>query len=586
MSEIPPELIKTLNNLSRNQPISKENKIFIRDNLDFLQQFADDNELKIINPLFESLKKGRFTDSDKSALIQNKSHIVRIINKYEDKFRDFDEEEPIPDQVENDLDKKIKKYVFDKDHPMLGVSYNEKKNGWRIQSNSTNTSSVNKEKIIALAKNVIWSEIDGSHVDSREIGQCNNIIKKCFTYSGIYFMTYWYQNDPYFDIQHIILALDRSDVQRNHIYKTNSEHIAYYLWHKNEFDGFILRELIPEKIMYKIILHSRSDLSESFKDDVSDILVRLRKECALIITDNKLIVKMPENKKILQKHANIDPEIDSQIKNMIIAHTPLSYDNPQDMMQLFIFVNQIAFIQLGSFLMQSVLYAFIVPLKRDHRTVVVKFGWSDNILNRIETLQTELCCNIYLIGIKKVKSESVEKRFHETLDEKFPALHEPMFIKSKEKKELYKFSTVLMTEFNAVEEDLTGSVQEIILTDQQKTILRSIQNQHIVFQNMIMSHLNFSNMLTNISDSRIINSCAIMHYQFMALQSNNVQADSNNKHNEKMKQMDYDFKLRLHEADIEKEIKMHETNICKEVKMRELEVKLKEIELENRKLDI
>jgi len=45
---IPSQLIATLNDVSRDKIILKEDKNFIGDNLSFLQQFADSGELKNI----------------------------------------------------------------------------------------------------------------------------------------------------------------------------------------------------------------------------------------------------------------------------------------------------------------------------------------------------------------------------------------------------------------------------------------------------------------------------------------------------------------------------------------------------------
>ena len=59
--------------------------------------------------------------------------------------------------------------------------------------------------------------------------------------------------------------------------------------------------------MFEILLSSNSKTSKLFKKDVAKILTDLRKEGNLEIT----------NTKILKKHANIDIQHDTQIKNLI-----------------------------------------------------------------------------------------------------------------------------------------------------------------------------------------------------------------------------------------------------------------------------
>src|SRR5690606_22751373 len=85
---IPKELIITLNNFSSKQSLSKNDKNFIKDNLIFLKNHVNRNELEIINPVIKSLENGRLTVIDKDIIIQNKKSVIKIINKYEEEFND------------------------------------------------------------------------------------------------------------------------------------------------------------------------------------------------------------------------------------------------------------------------------------------------------------------------------------------------------------------------------------------------------------------------------------------------------------------------------------------------------------------
>src|SRR5690606_6780838 len=127
---------------------------------------------------------------------------------------------------------------------------------------------------------------------------------------------------PLFDIQHIISVLNLKTTSYTEKYNEFSNQITNYIWYKNEFDGYILRELIPETTVFEIILSSNSIISKSFKKDVSEILSDLRKDGDLIITNDTISAKK------LKKHANVDEGKDVVIKNMIKNDLSLSYDNP------------------------------------------------------------------------------------------------------------------------------------------------------------------------------------------------------------------------------------------------------------------
>ena len=560
--DVPTELIASLNKISSTRSISPTSKIFMKDNLDVLQEYATKEENKLIKPIVVVLDKGRLTESDKKLIICNKKSIIKLINKYEEEFNVDPNEDVIDDQktvdeVEAELDAKIDKYnSYNKTHPMLGVSFNEKKNTWRYRT--TETSKMNKDRkiIIGMAKEEIVTE--------KELRIFANGQKDFFNYQNHHFMVYWHAENPYFDIQHIISILNLKDTCVNHKYSKTSKHITNYMWHKNEFGGYILRELIPEKAMFEIILNSNSKLSKSFKTDVAQILSDLRKEGNLVITNDAVTKK-------LKKHANIDEESDAKIKELIDKPITLSYDNTMDMTQLYLLINQITFIALTEFLNQSVLYAFIVSLKRDHTDVIVKFGWSLDILARIKKLHTTYGSNFYLIGIKKVKNETIEKNFHAVLKQKFPDSIEKVSIKDKNKVELYKFNLLMMNEFNGVEEDYSQTIQNVALTSVQQNMINLVKNQASSFQMLIMAQLNLNNIMSKTKNETVIITCAQLHYGFLTLQTNNM-------HLNNTKKIEADAKIR--ELEINKEIE----SIKASVELRKADVRMKELELKCLKL--
>lgn len=113
MSEISSRLIDTLNDVSRQRSITKEDKVFIRDKLIFLQDVVDEYDAKTINLIVGSLSKNKLTPNDYSVIIRNKKPLVKIINKY---GQNFGNQVPIEvtksvDDIERELDIKTGKYV-------------------------------------------------------------------------------------------------------------------------------------------------------------------------------------------------------------------------------------------------------------------------------------------------------------------------------------------------------------------------------------------------------------------------------------------------------------------------------------------
>jgi len=88
---------------------------------------------------------------------------------------------------------------------------------------------------------------------------------------------------------------------------------------------------------------------------------------------------------------------------------------------------------------------FIMPF--DSKDVIVKIGYSFDIIERSRTLRIEYgCSQIFLIGLKVIYGKSDYNRFCTTLD-KFEK--EDVMIRDKQKHGLYKLSELLMNEFNA-----------------------------------------------------------------------------------------------------------------------------------------
>ena len=90
------------------------------------------------------------------------------------------------------------------------------------------------------------------------------------------------------------------------------------------------------------------------------------------------------------------------------------------------------------------LYCFVIPLKNNHRYIVIKFGYSEDIIDRINTLKTDYKSDVYLIRLNQITDQKNEISFHHTINNKFPQLIEKFSINDKNKTELYKLSSILI----------------------------------------------------------------------------------------------------------------------------------------------
>jgi len=99
-------------------------------------------------------------------------------------------------------------------------------------------------------------------VDKKGITSSQKIpIEKSFLYQNQYFLSFWIGGEPYFDIQHIISVLKLQKRALDKKYSDFKKDIITSHWDKNEFGGYIERELIAENTMFNIILSSRSKLA-------------------------------------------------------------------------------------------------------------------------------------------------------------------------------------------------------------------------------------------------------------------------------------------------------------------------------------
>jgi prophage antirepressor-like protein len=301
---------------------------------------------------------------------------------------------------------------------MRGITYDKINNRWRYNRGEINITKKNYEEIMEMAKQQICT-VRISNNSGKNVGNFEKYEKKCikkfFTYQNHYFICYWEDNEPYFDIQHIISVLNLKKSSWYDKYDEFRNNIKHNKLHKNKYGGYILREMINEKTTYQIILSSNSTISKSFKKDVSKILANLRKEGQLNISNDKITL----NKKTLY---GMNESNDKIINNT--TYPIYYYNNPRHSQFIRHLIKLGSNTSLSKFINKHVLYALIIPLKTDNDCVILKIGYTESINDRLETLQAEYKSNVYFIKAKIISGQKDEEKFHKIIKTKYNSLIE------------------------------------------------------------------------------------------------------------------------------------------------------------------
>ena len=471
------------------------------------------DEIKIIDRVIEIIKKQKISALEKRTVKSLEIKLSNIINNYIEEYEEIDniddiEIEKSPIEIEELLDNKIQKYNrYSTKHPMKGVTYDNTKKIYKIKIYDIDTQSKHLEKACdkvvkrvtenITEKNPRISDNNGVFIDYKiniidknsEIPRekpgisekngvfINSTIKKFpFFYKNHYFICYEYQGKILFDINHIISVLNLKPSYVSNKYNDFKNNIIFFMWTKNKFDGYILRELISEKSAYKIILSSNSDISISFKNDVSKILSKLRKNGDLIINNDKITLGN-NTKKILPTIPQIDNIINKT--NLI----PLNYNNIKDINYICNLIKESQKFPIYNYDRQHVLYSFILPIPSDENDIIIKFGYTENIIERFGQLESEFKCKPIFISCRLIKGRSDENTFHDLLKKQYNSL----VFKHDNKKELYKFHPQLLIAFKNYKSDLQKNIpNNPIISPQTKSIIEYLEKQSVDFLNNLL----------------------------------------------------------------------------------------------------
>lgn len=475
------KLIVAIRDLDKTRYIKKSIIDSIKSNLKTIKKHANKDDSIKINRMIVLTSNQTIDKNARNEIITIREPIIKIIKRYEEEYNEESNKDNIYEnlsmgEIEELLDEKIPRYSgFSKNHPMEGVSYNKSTQKYQIQYEDLH--STNKSIEIACEK--IKEKIGYKNHEIFE-----KFILNAFPYKDHHFICYWLENKPYFDIQHIIQVLNLKTTSWANKYNEFNDKISYYKWHQNKFGGYILRELIDEKTMYKIILSSNSDISVSFKNDVANILANLRKNGQLQITNNKISIK--------NSKSNMNQELATILEHRKKPYI-LSYNSFTDMMYVKHLITMGSNLSVSKYIGKHVLYMFIIPIKTNHRYVIAKIGYSEDIIDRYNTLKSEYKSDIFFIKAKIITGQKDEQKFHDLIKTYHKELIETHCVGSKEKTELYKFSPVLLNLFNSyLEPEPFDNKNEYILTEIDKYFIDEIKQQEIIFDEYADNYFNFT----------------------------------------------------------------------------------------------
>lgn len=291
-------LITTINDLTNAKYIKKDIKVFVKDNLELLKEHTKDEETKQLDTVIEMVSKQKLKSEDRKKLKQMRSSLVNVVKKYEEEFNDETSEDVINenltvDEIESMLDQKIPEYNgFNEKHPMKGVSWNKSNNKYYVRYKNINTYT----KDLPTACKQIVNQHEKSKINH------NEITKEVISNKYCQLIKYIYKNKTYYDVQHILNYMGHKKSSRNEKYNEIKDKLTEYLWHRNNFGGYIRRQLITLKKIKYLIHKSRTqsiiNLANLLNINIIDYKVPTKEESC----SNKILKVFNKEKYILQKN--------------------------------------------------------------------------------------------------------------------------------------------------------------------------------------------------------------------------------------------------------------------------------------------
>jgi hypothetical protein len=265
------------------------------------------------------------------------------------------------ENLEKDIDSKIKKYSgFSENNPMDYVSFHTGKRSYECNCSGIRKYLKNKEKICDFTIDILRRNF------ANEITEIPPTQKACISYKNKTLIAFANGNEPLFDIQHILLLLGIKESMMNKKYKEFSSKINHYICVKNEYGGYFIRELIPEEVMYEIVLSSDSDFSKSFKQDVSLIIKKARQDGKLFINMSTSNIEYDKNDTSVRGYLSIagcDQDILEKTFDTSVST-----------------ISAVYLFTIGQ--VKTLRDSMNIDEKYDDENIVVKFGMTDDLRRR------------------------------------------------------------------------------------------------------------------------------------------------------------------------------------------------------------
>lgn len=391
-------------------------------------------------------------------------------------------------EIEELLDSNITKYnKYNNDHPMTGVYLSKTSGKYRIVVGDLKT---NMKKLDDACTKIIQNSGYKTTVFTEDF--CHKI---WFQYKNRYLVVYKINSHMFFDILHIIDLLDLKQTVSCDKYNIFGKNIEHRMWQKNKFNGYILRELIPESIMYALVMSSSSEFSKNFKKDVSNILVNLRSNNLLTIENDTLKLNNDINGNtihVFKNESNMNNEHNLMFKQAA-SHKLYCYDSIQDIKYANSLVSNGSNIILTKYINKNVIYLVLLPIKTNDNQIIIKFGFTDNIVNRLKSLKDEYKCDVLLLDIRFVNMKSEEENFHILLHRKYPDCVFNCTINNKQKNELYYLSHNVVAEFSNLNISLNELNDHSVRVDPTSELLIVLKEQSNIFSKFIEDSLCLDN---------------------------------------------------------------------------------------------
>lgn len=453
---------------------------------------------------------------------------------------------------------------FTKKNPMHGISWNEKLQTWDIRCNDLDIKTRNKKLNIGCDL-IIKKIIDSSKLQFLQNSTVNSKIR----IKGKNILLFNSVKEPLFDLLHILSFLDLSKDCYYRKYNDSKKYITHFTFTKNKFGGYILRHLVDEKAIFKIIVKGDSAFANSFIEDYADIMKNLRKMGLLTIKNDKLQLDKSAIHKVnnvphYDKKAINDDKIEKKLTCYQQNNNTIQrYDN----YKLYPFVQSLirngSKIILQHYMNTSVMYMCIVSILDPDglNRIFAKVGYSSNFNQRFKDLQNEYGCGFFLIGLKTVHNEAKEKQFHDSIRQFKKHLVFPIKINNKTKDEIYILDESLYNEFMSIKEYSTNNYGVV------DSELQNHVNEQTIHFNRFLNEMSLSLILHNmhtLNDEKCheFTNCFSLMVKSMELEY---------KHKEKIYEADKQEKREIREFELKKLQMEHERELYK----------LKHIELYN-----